>query len=166
MKAALRLALTLSVIASISSRVFAAVISTGAVTAVVKETGTLTILSEQTQRPISYTGMDKAVVIFGSGKPATLADVTVGQIVTVEYAMQDKKPVVARLLLPDPKPAATAPNNALLTPAERRGLDSTAAKDGDPTTQPGSKAKTDNDITTKPGKKDPADPDPTKKTDK
>lgn len=143
----------------------AGAITTGIVTAVAKETGSLTVLSEQTQRPINYTGMDKAVVVFASGKFATLADVTVGQTVTIEYAMRGRKPVVAKLLIPDPKPVVQA-NSVPLTPGERRALDSRAVRDNDPTTQPGSKAHIDNDITTKPGRKDPADPDITKKTDK
>lgn len=140
-------------------------ITTGTVTAVAKEKGSLTVLSEQTQRPINYTGMDKAVVLFASGKVATLADVTVGQTVTIEYAMRGRKPVVAKLLIPDSKPVVQA-NPVPLTPGERRALDSRALRDNDPTTQPGSKAHIDNDITTQPGKKDPRDPDITKTTDK
>ena len=155
------------IVSLVPSQIFAAGnVTTGTVSAVVKETGALTVLSEQTQKPIKYTGMDNAVVQFGSGRVATLADVVVGQVVTIEYAMRGKKAVVARLLLPDPKPVVVPGNPAQLTPSEKRGLDSKAARDNDPTTQPGSKAQTDNDITTKPGKKAPADPDPTKTTDK
>lgn len=154
-------------IALMPSQVLAAgAITTGIVTAVAKEAGTLTVMSEQTQGRINYTGMDKAAVQFASGKPATLAEVAVGQLVTVEYALRDNKPVVSKILIPDPKPVVIPANPAPLTAGERRGLDSRAARDNDPTTQPGSKARVDKDVTTKPGKKDPADPDPTKKTDR
>ena len=141
-------------------------ITIGTVTAVARETGAITVLSEQTHKAINYNGMDKVVVQFGSGKAATFADVAVGQVVTIEYAMRAKKPVVARLLLPDPKPVVLPVKSPQLTQGEKRGLDSKAARDNDPTTQPGSKAQTDSDITTKPGKKAPSDSDPTKTTDK
>lgn len=137
-------------------------VTTGTVTAVVKEAGTLTVMSDQTHGPLNYTGMDKITVMFGSGKAATLADVAVGQMVTVEYAVRDGKTVTTKLMLPDPKPVVPLTNPVPLTAAERKALDSKAAKDNDITTQPGSKARLDNDITTKPGKKDPTDPDITK----
>ena len=146
-----------------SATVFAGgAVTTGTVTAVAKEAGTLTVMSDQTHGPLNYTGMDKVVVMYGSGKTATLADVVVGQLVTVEYAVRDGKTVTTKLMLPDPKPALPPFNPLPLTAAERHALDSKAAKDNDITTQPGSKARLDNDITTKPGKKDPTDPDITK----
>ncbi len=137
-------------------------VTTGTVTAVVKEAGTLTVMSDQTHGPLNYTGMDKVMVMFASGKTATLADVAVGQMVTVEYALRDGKTVTTKLMLPDPKPAVPLTNPIPLTAAERHALDSKAAKDNDITTQPGIKARLDNDITTKPGKKDLTDPDITK----
>ena len=144
----------------------AATVTTGTITSVSKETGVLTVLSEQTRGPIVYVGMDTAVVQFGSGKVATIADVAVGQLVTVEYAMRGKEVVVRKLLIPDPKPAPVPANPVPLSAGERRGAGTTAARDNDITTQPGSKARTDNDITTKPGKKAPGDPDITKKADR
>jgi hypothetical protein len=141
-------------------------VTTGTVTAVVKESGAVTVLSDQTHRPISYTAMDKAVVQFASGKVATIADVAVGQHVAVEYTVNGNALLVGKFLLPDPKPAAPVANAPALATGERKGLTSKAARDNDITTQPGSKARTDRDITTQPGTKDPKDSDITRKRDK
>ena len=141
-------------------------VTTGVVTNVSRENGTLTVISEQTQRPITYFGMEKAVVQFGSGKVATIADVQVRQPVTVVYAIRDQKPYVAKIMIPDPKPVASESAASTLTAAERRALESRSARDGDITTKPGTKARLDDDITTQPGRKDPRDTDITKKTDK
>ncbi|MDB6152733.1 MAG: hypothetical protein JWL90_1186 [Chthoniobacteraceae bacterium] len=153
---------------SATSQLFAdSLVTTGSVTAVVKERGALTVLSDQTHAPIQYTGMNKAVVQFGSGKPATLTDLSVGQSVTIEYVVIDQLPVVAKLIVPDPAaPAVTAvlPVAAPgLNAAEQRAATSRAALDNDITTQPGNKARIDRDITTQPGRADLQAPDATKR---
>ena len=137
--------------------------TTGTVKDVTKKPWTVTVLSDQTRRPIVYSGMEKAVVQFGSGKPATLRDVEVGQYVSVVYDVRGRNLIVNKLVIPDPKPPVPAIS---LTRSERRALGSKAARDNDITTQPGSKARIDNDITTKPGIKDPGDRDITRTVDR
>ncbi|MES2569052.1 MAG: hypothetical protein V4710_03240 [Verrucomicrobiota bacterium] len=155
---------------SATSPLFAdALVTTGSVTALVKERGALTVLSDQTRSKIQYVGMDRAVVRFGSGKPATLADLSVGQQVTVEYATVEQQAIVAKLIIPDPLPPAVVPAILAptgLLPAEARGATSRAALDNDITTQPGNKARIDNDITTNPGRNDQQAPDITKRSDR
>lgn len=128
-------------------------VTTGKVTAVDPKAGTMTVLSDQTRRPIDYTALSRTPVQFGSGKVATLADVAVGQAVTVEYATVGKNIAVAKVMIPNPESPAAPVARKPLTPGERSGLTSPAALDDDITTQPGSKARTDNDITTRAGSK-------------
>ena len=127
----------------------------GLVQSVSKEKGTLTIRTEQSGGgPIVYYGMNKAEILTVGGKPATLADITQGQRVTVFYGKQGDHWVVSRVLLPEPG-AATATTAASastgVTPAASTNA-SAAATDGDRTTKPSNNqaAATDGDRTTKP----------------
>lgn len=127
-------------------------VTTGTLTAVDRKMGTMTLLSNQTGRPVKYFGMKGAVIRFDTGKAASFGDLAVGQNVMVEYANYKGRLIVANVSIPSPKPPPAPNYPAPLTPGERRGLYSKAARDRDITTQPGSKARTDNDITTQPGK--------------
>jgi hypothetical protein len=159
--------LTASILALLIVSAQGEILTTGTVTVIDRDRGVVRVRTEQNGQLIDYYDMDKAVIQFNNGKAATLADVQVQQPVTVTYTIRDNKYYVARLAIPDPKPAVIPQEGApSLSTGERRALDSKAAKDDDITTQPGSKARIDNDITTKPGSKDPRDPDITKKTDR
>lgn len=121
-------------------------VSTGIVHGMVEKAGVLTLRSDQNQRLLTFHGMDKANVFTADGQPAKMADMQVGQRVTVQYATRDGKWYISKVILPAPAaaPAAGLPVN--VDPAVR----SRAANDRDITTQPGSAARIDGDITTQP----------------
>ncbi len=125
-------------------------VSTGIVQGVATKTGALTIRSNETSRPITFYGMEKASIARESGTPAALADVQPGMQVTVRYAVRGDRWYINKVLLPD---ATSAPALATIPAGSDPALRSPAARDGDITTQPGSKAMIDRDITTQPGSK-------------
>ena len=122
-------------------------VSTGIVQGLVPKAGTLTLRSDQTSRPITFYGMDRANIYAADGRPAVVADLQPGMQVTVQYAVRGNRWYISKVLLSEQRPApiASAPVNA--EPALR----SRAATDRDITTQPGSRAAIDYDITTQPG---------------
>ena len=128
----------------------------GLVQSVSKEKGTLTIRTEKSGGgPIVYQGMNKAEILTVGGKPATLADITEGQRVTVFYGKQGDHWVVSRVLIPEPgtATATTAAGTSSTTATPSASTDtSAAARDGDRTTNPSNNqaAATDGDRTTRP----------------
>jgi len=137
-------------------------ITTGSIVTVAPDKRTMTIRATQNSEPITLYGMDRAKVVTGSGRKATLANIQIGLPVTVFYTPQENCWVVSKVVIPEPLQVQPAPLPAL-TGAEIRALQSPAAKDGDITTQPNNKARIDNDITTQPGKNVLAEPDITKR---
>jgi Cu/Ag efflux protein CusF len=121
-------------------------VSTGIIHGLVEKAGVLTLRSDQNQRLLTFHGMDQANVFTADGQPAKMADMKVGDRVTVQYATRNGKWYISKVILPAPTaaPAAGLPVN--VDPAVR----SRAANDRDITTQPGSRARIDNDITTQP----------------
>ncbi len=110
----------------------------------------LTMRSDQNQRLITFYGMEKANAFTADGQPAKMADMQVGQRITVQYATRGDKWYISKVILPAmTAPAAGGSTPVNVDPATR----SRAANDGDITTQPGSKAMIDRDITTRPGSK-------------
>lgn len=134
-------------------------ISTGKVIGVSEDRSMLTIMSAQTKKPIVYYGLTEAQITAADGKSVGLDGVNVGANVSVHYLVKDKRLHVSRIVLPTENataatttvPLTPAPGTAVLPNAERRALKGTAIRDGDITTNPGSKAMIDNDITTQPG---------------
>ncbi len=125
-------------------------VSTGKVIATNAQTGVMTMMSAQTRAPLSFYGMNEAKIETNSGKIVGLAEIRPDMAVTVHYAERQGKWYVSRIAIPDATPAPAIP---AVTVDQRRALSSPAARDGDITTQPGSKAAIDNDITTQPGSK-------------
>jgi hypothetical protein len=103
--------------------------------------------------------MTRARVETSAGRPVGFAQVQPEMSATVYYALRGQQWYVGKLVIAEPP---KAPAVAELTRAQRRALNSKAARDNDITTQPGSKARLDNDITTQPGKKDALDNDITR----
>jgi len=137
-------------------------VTTGSVVALAPDKRTMTIRATPSAEPITFYGMDRANVMTGSGRQATLANVQIGLPVTVFYTPQEKHWVVSKIVIPEPVQVQPAPLPAL-TGAEIKALQSPAANDDDITTQPNNKARIDDDITTQPGKNALAQPDITKR---
>jgi hypothetical protein len=121
-------------------------VSTGIIQGVVPKAGTLTIRSDQTTRPITFYGMDRANIFTADGKPALIGDLQPGIKVTVQYAIKGERWYISKVLLPEQRPVAVTGAPINVDPA----VISPAARDGDITTQPGAKAAVDRDITTQP----------------
>jgi hypothetical protein len=121
-------------------------VSTGTIQGVVPKAGTLTLRSDQTTRPITFYGMDRANIFTADGKPALVGDLQPGMKVTIQYAIKGERWYISKVLLPEQRPAVVTGAPVNLDPA----LISPALRDGDITTQPGAKAAVDGDITTKP----------------
>ena len=114
--------------------------------------------------PITYHGMGKAEVLTVGGKTATLADLAVGQRVSVFYGKQGEKWMVSRVLIAEPGTAiapaatgvtsgttgATTSGTAIVPGTTTPVIPQTgdAATDGDRTTRPGQGAS--GDRTTRP----------------
>ncbi len=135
-------------------------VSTGKVSGLSSDNGTLTIQSAQTHKPILYYGLLDAQITAANGDPVGLDSVPIGTNVTVHYTKIRNRLHVSRIVLPAPNASAvkrvgveTLPGAVTLPNGERRALGSDVLTDGDITTQPGSKALIDRDITTQPGSK-------------
>jgi hypothetical protein len=144
--------LAAALIAATNSLVAQGPVNTGLVQKLSKEQGTLTLRTEQSGGgSIVYHGMDKAEILTVGGKPAGLADISLGQRVSVFYKKSGDQWLVSRVLIPEPAPATatatatTAPAATTVAPAAT----SRAATDGDITTQPAKNAATDGDRTTR-----------------
>ena len=128
-------------------------VSTGTIQGFVPRAGTLTLRSDQTSRPITFYGVDRANIFTEDGQPAVIGDLQTGMKATVQYAVRGKRWYISKIILPgqravaDQGQAAATGAPLYLDPALR----TPAAMDDDITTQPGSKARIDNDITTRPG---------------
>ena len=133
----------------------------GIIQSLSKEQGTLTLRTEKSGGgPITYYGMGKAEVLTVGGKPGTIADLAVGQRVSVFYGKQGEKWMVSRVLIAEPG-TATAPAAAGAATSTTSGTavvpgtttpvipqTGDAATDGDRTTRPGQGAS--GDRTTRP----------------
>lgn len=137
-------------------------VSTGVVQGVAPKTGVLTIRSNQTQRPVTFYGIDKATITAGQ-RPALITDIQPGMLVTVQYAIRGDKWYISKLLLPENTVSSLAPATVTVPVAVDPALRTPAARDDDRTTQPGSKAAVDGDITTTPAGRAAVDDDRTTK---
>jgi hypothetical protein len=130
-------------------------VSTGVIQGLAPKAGTLTLRSDQTTRPVTFYGMDKANIFTADGKVAKIADLQPGMKATVQYAVRENRWYVSKVILAEQR-------NTIVTGAPVNGdpaARSKAANDGDITTQPGSKAAIDNDITTQPANRAATDGD-------
>lgn len=161
----------------------AEIVAAGRITAYAPETGRLVLQPDsRAGNPLVFQNMDKARVLMASGETVAPASLQAGQMVTVHYQETNEgwmlsKVVVGNTIVPtvptlvrpspgaapvivngtgSPAPAATTAGGVVpnaLPAGERKALTGGAVRDGDITTQPGSKATIDRDITTQPGAK-------------
>ncbi|RYD74620.1 MAG: hypothetical protein EOP84_19600, partial [Verrucomicrobiaceae bacterium] len=125
-------------------------VSTGTIQGLVPRAGTLTLRSDQTSRPITFYGIDRATIFTEDGQPALIGDLEAGMKATIQYAVRGNRWYISKIILPGARApisqadAAVAGAPINLDPALR----TPAALDDDRTTQPGSKAAIDGDRTT------------------
>jgi hypothetical protein len=84
-------------------------VTTGIVEAVSLENGTMTVRTDQTQRPMIFSGIGSAMLVNGRGGTPTLGDLKAGIPVTVRYAVRNKQWYVEKIVYGDEAavPAAT-----------------------------------------------------------
>lgn len=82
-------------------------VTTGVIERIAPETGVLTVRSTQTQRPITFYGMDRAMLVQAQGRTPSLKDLVPGMSVTVQYAVRNKQWFVDKLIYGDEQPAGT-----------------------------------------------------------
>ncbi len=121
-------------------------VSTGLVQGLAPRAGILTLRSDQTSRPITFYGIDRATIFTADGQPALIGDLQPGMQATVQYAMRGKRWYISKIILAAQRPSVVVGAPLYVNPALR----SPAALDGDITTQPANNAAFDGDITTRP----------------
>ena len=132
-------------------------IFSGAVVGVSPETGTM-ILSNGPKVKMTLTGLQHARIRAVDGRVVGLSNLRPGMRVSVAYLQQGQQWVVSRILVPSAAQPEVVP---IITDRRYKSL-----FDGDPTTNPGSKAAVDRDITTKPNGVANRDGDITTKADR
>jgi hypothetical protein len=161
------------------------VVEAGTITSYSPETGQLVLQPDsRAGNPLVFQNMNKAPVMLASGEMLAAETLRAGQMVTVHYAPTTagwrlSRVVVGATVVPSaptlvrPSPGAApvivqgaaAPvpveNTGVVTPVVpgAPAIQPNALRDGDITTQPGSKAAIDRDITTQPGSKAATDRD-------
>jgi hypothetical protein len=81
-------------------------VTTGVVTEVIPKTGVLTVLSDQTHKPVTFYGAGKSNIFSTDGAPAQLVDLTVGRQVTVRYAERNGAWYIEKIMFVGDKPAS------------------------------------------------------------
>ena len=66
-------------------------VTTGVIEKISTDTGVMTVRSQQTQRPITFYGIDKAMLVHTLGKQPMITDLAPGMPVTIRYAARGKQ---------------------------------------------------------------------------
>jgi hypothetical protein len=98
------------------SEISEALVSTGRVLVVSKETGDLTLRSQQGVKVLLFRGLRATPVYFATGRRATFADIEPGQSATIYYAPAGGRLLISKIVIPDPERLAGA--RQLLVPAQ------------------------------------------------
>ena len=159
------LAVAISLLASALPAAAQGPVSTGTVMSVEKQAGVMVLNSAQTNKPVTFFGLEKSKVMSAAGPEMTLGDLKPGMLVSVHYQPVGDRWMVGRIVIPSDTPSPVPAATPFLTTKESAEAKSKVATDNDRTTNPGIKARVDGDRTTQPGRKDPADPDITKRGD-
>src|SRR4030095_11878533 len=91
-------------------------VSTGRILDVSKETGDLTLRSQQSARNLVFRGLQATPVYFATGRRATFGDIEPGQPATIYYAPAPGRWLIAKVVIPDPEQARRS--SQVLTPAQ------------------------------------------------
>jgi hypothetical protein len=91
-------------------------VSTGRVLDVSKETGDVTLRSQQSARSLVFRGLQSTPVYFATGRRATFGDIEPGQPATIYYTPASGRWLIAKVVIPDPEQAQRS--SQALTPAQ------------------------------------------------
>jgi hypothetical protein len=83
-------------------------VTTGTIERISPDTGVLTVRSNQTKRPVTFYGMDKAMLVQAQGRTPSLKDLAPGMSVTVQYAVRNNQWFVDKLIYGDEQPGGAA----------------------------------------------------------
>jgi hypothetical protein len=78
-------------------------VSTGRVLDVSKETGDVTLRSQQSARNLIFRGLQATPVYFATGRRATFGDIEPGQSATIHYAPAQGRWLIAKIVIPEPE---------------------------------------------------------------
>jgi hypothetical protein len=105
-------------------------VTTGIVQSVDAQTGAMTVLSDQTKKPITFLGTNRAMLVRTRGEPPQFADLKAGMQVTVQYAVRNDQWYVEKVFFGDadiasaPSGISTAAKEAA---AAKQGVQAPAA---------------------------------------
>jgi hypothetical protein len=91
-------------------------VSTGWVLEVSKDSGDVTLRSQQSARALVFRGLQTTPVYFSSGRRATFGDIEPGKPATIYYAPAGERWLISRIVIPDS--AHSLPASQALTPAQ------------------------------------------------
>src|SRR5262245_26123443 len=77
------------------------IVSTGRVLDVSRETGVLTLRSQQAVKTLVFRGLQTTPVYFSNGRRATFADIEPGQPATLYYIPSGRRWIVSRIIIPE-----------------------------------------------------------------
>lgn len=110
----LRLSLAASLLLGVSSTPALAQVegrvTTGVIEKISPDTGVMTVRTQQTQRPMTFYGIDKAMLEHTLGKQPTITDLAPGMPVTIRYAVRGKQWFVDKITYGE-----SAPGPGILT---------------------------------------------------
>lgn len=101
------------------------IVSTGKIVDVSKETGSLTLRSQQTVKDLVFRGLQTTPVYFSTGRRASFADIEPGKPATLYHAPSGKRWIISKIVIPDPERSKRVAQE--VTPAQpvssgRRGV--------------------------------------------
>src|SRR5262245_11931018 len=101
------------------------IVSTGKIVDVSKETGSLTLRSQQTVKDLVFRGLQSTPVYFSTGRRASFADIEPGQPATLCHAPSGRRWFISKIVIPDPERSKRVVQD--VTPAQpvssgRRGV--------------------------------------------
>jgi hypothetical protein len=90
-------------------------VTTGVIEKISPETGVMTVRSQQTHRPLTFYGVDKAMLVHTLGKQPMITDLAPGMQVTIRYAARGKQWFVDKITYGEaaPGPGTLTGNSAV-----------------------------------------------------
>jgi hypothetical protein len=105
------------------------IVSTGRVLEVSKETGGVTLRSQQTARSLVFRGLQATPVYFSTGRRGTFGDIEQGQPATIYYAPAGGRWLVAKIVIPDPERSQRSQRSSqALTPTQSTAVPPTRVR--------------------------------------
>lgn len=92
------------------------IVSTGRVVTVSKESGSLTLRSQQVAKDIIFRGLQTVPVYFSTGRRGSFADIEPDQPATLYHSPSGRHWVISKIIIPDPEQSKRTVQ--AVTPAE------------------------------------------------